>query len=91
MKKERPIEAGVVVRSKAGRDEGRTFLVIESLDEEYVLLSDGNTRKMEKPKKKKRKHLKPVTEPNQAIVESLTNGPPVFDHEVRRWLSHEEG
>ena len=89
--KKAPILEGSKVISKAGRDEGRLFLVVKSLDEEYVLISDGDTRKMEKPKKKKRRHLKQVTEPNQAIVDRLTDGQPVFDHEVRRWLSHEEG
>jgi len=88
--KRAPILVGSKVISKAGRDEGRTFLVIESLDEEYVLLSDGDTRKMEKPKKKKRRHLKQVSEPEHEIVIRLTDGQPVFDHEVRRWLSHEE-
>ena len=52
--KKAPILVGSEVISKAGRDEGRVFLVIESLDEEYVLISDGETRKMEKPKKKNR-------------------------------------
>ena len=89
--KKAPILEGSKVISKAGRDEGRLFLVVKELDEEYVLISDGDTRKMEKPKKKKRRHLKQVTEPNQAIVDRLTDGQPVFDHEVRRWLSHEEG
>lgn len=89
--KKAPILVGSEVISKAGRDEGRIFLVIESLDDEYVLISDGETRKMEKPKKKKRRHLKQVQEPNAAIVERLTDGQPVFNHEVRRWLSHEEG
>ncbi|MBQ3079584.1 MAG: RNA-binding protein [Clostridia bacterium] len=88
--KKAPILLGSVVVSKAGRDEGRTFLVVESLDEEYVLISDGNTHKMGKPKKKKRRHLKQVSEPRQEIVLRLTDGQPVFDHEVRRWLSHEE-
>ena len=84
-----PIEAGAVVVSKAGRDEGRTFLVIESLDDEYVLIADGDTHKVEKPKKKKRKHLKLSREPETAIVERL-NGGKVENHEVRSWLSRKE-
>lgn len=86
-----PILLGSIVISKAGRDEGRTFLVVESLDDEYVLISDGRTHKMGKLKKKKRKHLKSVSEPINEIVSRLTDGQPVLDHEVRRWLSHEEG
>ena len=86
-----PILLGSTVISKAGRDEGRTFMVVQSLDDEYVLISDGETHKMLKPKKKKRRHLKPVCEPTNEIISRLTDGQPVFDHEIRRWLSHEEG
>lgn len=52
-----PLSAGCVVRSRAGRDSGRLFLVIGVLDEEHLLLADGDLRKVEKPKKKKLRHL----------------------------------
>lgn len=86
-----PILTGSLVISKAGRDAGRSFVVIKSIDEQYVYISDGDTHKVDKPKKKKRRHLKQVSEPRADIVIRLTDGQPVFDHEVRRWLSREEG
>ena len=79
----------LIVMSKAGRDEGRSFVVIESLDDEYVLISDGKTHKVEKPKKKKRKHLKLVREPDAQIVERLNRGN-VENYEIRKWLSDKE-
>jgi len=51
------LEIGQVVRSKAGRDKGNVFLVLKILDEKHVLVVDGDLRKVEKPKKKKVKHL----------------------------------
>ena len=51
---------GDVVRSVAGHDSGRRFVVLEVIDEQYVLIADGKTRPVEKPKKKKNKHLKAV-------------------------------
>ena len=48
---------GQVVRSKAGRDKGRIFLVFDILDNDHVLIIDGDLRKIDKPKKKKVKHL----------------------------------
>ena len=48
---------GKVVHSKAGRDMHRSFIVIGILNSEYVYISDGKLRKIEKPKKKKVKHL----------------------------------
>ena len=84
-----PVQVGSVVISTAGRDEGRAFLVIESLDEQYVLISDGKTHKVEHPKKKKRKHLKLVRELLPGIVERLSAGK-VENHEIRKWLSDKE-
>ena len=52
-----PLTVGCVVKSKAGRDAGRLFLVVGVPDEEHLLLADGDLRKVEKPKKKKLRHL----------------------------------
>lgn len=51
------ILVGQVVRSKAGRDKGRFFVVCEVLSEDMVCLVDGDIRPLERPKKKKVKHL----------------------------------
>ncbi|MBU3157066.1 KOW domain-containing RNA-binding protein [Clostridium estertheticum] len=48
---------GKVVHSKAGRDMHKTFIVVGILSNEYVYISDGELRRIEKPKKKKIKHL----------------------------------
>ncbi len=51
------IVEGTVVRAKAGRDENRLFAVTQITDNGYVFISDGDTRKLDKPKKKNIKHL----------------------------------
>ncbi|WP_309245211.1 KOW domain-containing RNA-binding protein [Clostridium sp. CF012] len=48
---------GKVVNSKAGRDMHRKFIVVGILNSEYVYIADGDLRKIEKPKKKKVRHL----------------------------------
>ena len=48
---------GELVCSKAGRDAGRKFVVVGIVDNRHVLISDGSLRKIEKPKKKKIKHI----------------------------------
>lgn len=50
--KKAPILTGSVVISTAGRDEGRTFLVVDSLDELYVLISDGKPIKWRSPRRR---------------------------------------
>jgi ribosomal protein L14E/L6E/L27E len=51
------IVLGQIVHSKAGRDKDRYFIVIDILNNDYVLISDGYLRRVEKPKRKKIKHL----------------------------------
>ncbi|CCJ33288.1 MULTISPECIES: KOW domain-containing RNA-binding protein [Caloramator] len=51
------IALGQIVHSRAGRDKGRYFIVVGIVDENYVLIADGDLRKIERPKKKKIKHL----------------------------------
>lgn len=48
---------GQVVRSIAGRDAGKVFVILEIIDHQYLYLVDGKSRKLERPKKKKVKHL----------------------------------
>ena len=51
------IEPGRVVFSKKGRDKGRYFVVLYTVDAEFVMVGDGETRKLGHLKKKRRKHL----------------------------------
>ncbi|WP_019132899.1 hypothetical protein [Peptoniphilus obesi] len=51
------IKVGQIVKSKAGRDSGKVFIIKDILDQDYVAIVDGKLRKLAKPKKKKIKHL----------------------------------
>ena len=51
------IFAGTIVFSKKGRDKGYPFVVLLSLDTDFVLICDGKRRTVAKPKRKRRKHL----------------------------------
>ncbi|MDW7671092.1 MAG: KOW domain-containing RNA-binding protein [Bacillota bacterium] len=55
--KQEPLQIGQIVRSIQGRDKGRCMVLIDVLDDEYALLVDGRLRRLDKPKKKKRKHF----------------------------------
>ena len=54
---ENSLRLGQVVRSRAGRDKNRFFIVVMIRDEDYVYIADGDLRKIEKSKLKKIKHL----------------------------------
>lgn len=51
------LEPGQLVRSRAGRDRGKHYVVLKVLDDRYVLLVDGKKRPLENPKKKNVVHL----------------------------------
>ena len=44
---------GQLVRSKAGRDKTRTLAVL-AVEEQMLLLADGDLRKLDNPKRKKK-------------------------------------
>lgn len=66
-----------IARSTAGRDAGKYFVVVKLVDEQYCLICDGKLRKLEKPKKKKVKHLLYITDRKRQLLDSrepMTNG-----------------
>ncbi|PNT91221.1 KOW domain-containing RNA-binding protein [Clostridium thermosuccinogenes] len=82
---------GQVVFSKAGRDAGKRFVIVGIVDSMYVLISDGNLRRIEKPKKKKKKHL----ELSETVIESIGNrlltGQKVSNADIRKALAELDG
>ena len=51
------LKPGQLVRSLAGRDRGKHYLVLREIDQRTVLLVDGRSRPLAKPKKKNKAHL----------------------------------
>lgn len=77
---------GRVVYSKMGRDQGKYFVVVAHLDENYVCIADGYLRRLNNPKKKKLKHLEPKPQKLESIAEKLEKSQKIFDSEVRSAL-----
>ena len=80
------IEKADVVISLNGRDEGKRFLVI-GVEDEYSLIADGKGRRIEKPKRKKNKHLKLEEKAGSQIAAKLLGGEKVTNNEIRRALA----
>jgi ribosomal protein L14E/L6E/L27E len=69
---------GRVVWSKAGRDKGKTYIIVETLDDKYVLVCDGEARNLERPKKKKLMHL--------SVTDSVFSGENINDSNIANFL-----
>ena len=82
-----PVQLGSVVLSRAGRDNGRYFVVVGQADDEHVLIADGRLRKVESPKKKKLKHLTPKPACMSEIQIKLDKGELIQDAQIRKFLA----
>ena len=76
-----------VVISTAGRDQGKLFYVIGT-DPVYLLLVNGKDRPLEKPKRKKRKHIQKVLRSETRVADKLRLGDKVLNSELRRDLAY---
>lgn len=83
---EQDLHLGQLVRSLAGRDKGRLFLVIEKVDEGHVIISDGKHRKVDKIKKKNVKHLKKTNYIVYELQKHLEENKSISDAQIRRYL-----
>ncbi len=84
------LSAGDIVYSKAGRDKDKDFIVLEVLDDEYVLIADGDLRKVQKPKKKKIKHLKKTNIKAELVRRKLAENKEVTNTDLKRLLAEIE-
>lgn len=78
-------QAGCLVRSLAGHDKGGLFLIIKE-EAEYVYLADGKLRTVEKPKRKKKKHVQLSGIREETLTEKLKNGSTVTDEEIKYFI-----
>ena len=75
-----------VVKSTAGRDQGKLFYVIGT-DPVYLMLANGKDRTLDKPKRKKRKHVRKVLRAETRVAAKLASGDKVLNSELRRDLA----
>ena len=75
-----------VVLSTAGRDQGQLFYCVAT-DDQFVWLADGKGRTLDKPKRKKRKHVQLVLRSETRVAEKLRSGNKVLNGELRRDLA----
>ena len=75
-----------VVLSTTGRDKDKLFYVI-GIEGEYLLLANGKDRTLDKPKRKKQKHVQKVLRSETRVAVKLVNGDKVLNSELRKELA----
>ena len=81
------IDISDVVVSTAGRDQGSLYYVI-STDEMFLMLVNGKDRTLDKPKRKKRRHVQKVLRSETRVAAKLISGDKVLNSELRRDLAY---
>jgi len=75
-----------IVKAAAGRDKGKLFFVLE-VDGEFLLLADGKSRRLERPKRKKRKHVIFQARFDCRTAEKIRSGEKLTNSELRKTLA----
>lgn len=81
------IETGSLVKAVSGRDKNKYFVVVE-VNDGCVLIVDGDSRKIDSPKLKNVKHVKPTGLVVQEVIERY---PRLTDKELNRIIKDYSG
>ncbi len=77
---------GRIVYSKKGRDAGKTFVVVKEINDQYVIVADGDLRKIDNPKLKNIRHLQLTNLVAEELAEILSKGEIPADHLIRKTI-----
>ena len=75
-----------IVCSAAGRDRGKLFAVVAT-EGDYLLLVDGKGRRVERPKRKKRKHVRFVARDTGRLADKIMRSEKITNSEIRKALA----
>ena len=75
-----------IVKASAGRDKGKLLFVLD-VEGDFLLLADGKSRKLERPKRKKRKHVTFACRADGRTAEKIRSGEKVTNSELRKTLA----
>lgn len=79
------LSPGDIVIATAGREKDNCFVVV-GVQDDFALICDGKNRKIDKPKKKKIKHLSSVIGHSEFVSAKLDNGETVTNKEIKKEL-----
>ena len=77
---------GKVVSSIAGRDKNYLYVIIDQIDNDCMLLSNGNTKTIQMPKKKNLKHLTVLDDISDDVKTLILSKNKGADLKIKRFL-----
>ena len=79
------VKANVVI-STAGSDKGEPFFVLGT-EGDFLLLADGKTRPVERPKRKRRKHAKLYRSDGGSLSGRIRSSEQITNSELRKAIA----
>lgn len=76
----------MMARSKAGHDKGRLYVCL-SREGDFCFLADGNLRPIDRPKKKRFKHIQPIYRFPELVKLEIEGLEELKDHHIKRIIS----
>lgn len=76
-------EAGMMVKSLAGHDQGKIYVIMQE-DKNYVFLCDGKNRTVDRLKKKKKIHVQLISHIPELLSDKLANGSVIYNEDIRK-------
>ena len=73
---------GKFAKSKAGHDKDQIYVIVKE-DEEYVYLMDGKTKTVDKPKKKKKRHIQVILKEDENVSRKLQENETLTNEEIK--------
>lgn len=73
---------GKFAKSKAGHDKNQIYVILKE-DAEYVYLVDGKLKTIEKPKKKKKKHIQIILKEDENVSKKLKQDEMLINEEIK--------
>lgn len=77
---------GYFAKSLAGHDKGKLYIIIEEKNDssDFVFLSDGELKTMDKPKKKRIKHIQVIKTVDEGIGTIIQKGQELRNEDIKR-------
>ena len=79
-----------IVKSIAGRDAGDLFFVLDT-EGDFLLLADGKRRRVESPKRKRRKHVILVPQSDTPLAGKIRSNEKITNSELRKAIAAMSG
>ena len=76
-------KVGMLAKSLAGHDQNQIYVIMRE-DKEFVFLCDGRLKTIDKPKKKRKKHIQLIKTISEELAVKIAEGSVINNEDIRK-------